>query len=166
MFDLPPPRKLPQSDIVLPYVVLGDEAFPLLSNLMKPFPRKQSLIDLSKAVFNYRLSRARRQVENVFGILTHRFRIYSTPIQLKTSTIEDVVTVTCILHNILVDENVFPDNNSDLDQNVCLSSVENLGDIVEIESQQTSEPTEIRIKFKEYFNTNGAVSWQNQTFRL
>lgn len=36
LFDIPAPTVLPNSDIVAPYVFLGDEAFPLLENLLKP----------------------------------------------------------------------------------------------------------------------------------
>lgn len=89
-FQIPLPTNLPGTDIVLPHVVLRDEAFPLLNNLMKPYPRNQSLIDRSKAIFNYRLSRARRIVENSFGILTNRFRIFSTPIHLNVATVENL----------------------------------------------------------------------------
>lgn len=163
LFDLPSPKMLPDSEIILPYVVLGDEAFPLLKNLMKPYPRSQSLIDRSKAIFNYRLSRARRIVENAFGMLTHRFRMYCTPIHLKKETMEDAVTATCIIHNILADEKIFHDPSSDVDQNFRLNSLEYLEETGEIESD---EPTEIRNKFKEYFDTVGAVSWQNETLRL
>lgn len=67
LLDFPPPKRLPNSDIVCPSVVLGDEAFPLLENLLKPYPRQQGLHDRTKAVFNYRLSRARRITENAFG---------------------------------------------------------------------------------------------------
>lgn len=51
---------LPGSDILAPHIFLGDEAFALLENLLKPYPRDQSLHDRTKAIFNYRLSRARR----------------------------------------------------------------------------------------------------------
>lgn len=35
LFDLPTPTLLPDSDIVAPYVFLGDEAFPIRENLLK-----------------------------------------------------------------------------------------------------------------------------------
>jgi hypothetical protein len=68
-FNIPPPQALPQTNTVLPHVILGEEAFALHENLIKPFPRRQSINDQSKAVYNYRLSRARRTTKNSFGIL-------------------------------------------------------------------------------------------------
>lgn len=165
LFDAPAPQKLPDSDVVLPYVVLGDEAFPLLNNLMKPYPRNQSLVDRTKAIYNYRLSRARRMVENAFGILTHRFRIFSTPIHLNVCTLENAVTSACIIHNMLMDEKAHaeyddPDNSFGFNEENLVS----MDNCEEIEPQQ--EPIEIRNRFREYFTTVGAVSWQNETIRL
>jgi hypothetical protein len=56
---MPDDKELALSDVKLPFVMLGDEAYSLLSYL-RPFPRRQ-LIE-SKRVFNYRLSRGRRVV--------------------------------------------------------------------------------------------------------
>lgn len=75
-FNIPPPQALPGNNHILPHVFVGDEAFALHENLMKPYHRRQSLLDESKAIYNYRLSRARRTTENAFGILCAYFRIF------------------------------------------------------------------------------------------
>ena len=61
---------LPNTDVVLPYAIVGDEAFPLRSYLMKPFPQRNLTRDQRR--YNYRISRARRIVENAFGVLANR----------------------------------------------------------------------------------------------
>ncbi|XP_068205480.1 uncharacterized protein [Palaemon carinicauda] len=97
--NLPEPAKPENSSRILPYVFIGDEAFALRKHFLKPYSSK----DLTKErrVFNYRLSRGRRIIENVFGIMTSRFRIFSSPINLKIANIEKVVLACCVLHNFL-----------------------------------------------------------------
>ena len=81
-------------------VFLGDDAFPLRPNLLKPYSRCGAL-NHTQTVFNYRLSRARRVVENAFGLLVARFRIFERPIPLSVETTEQLVKTCCALHNWL-----------------------------------------------------------------
>lgn len=78
---------------------MGDEAFPLMDNLMKPFSRKT--LNEEQAIFNYRLSRARRIVENAFGILASRFRILLREINLSPEKATLIVQACSHLHNFL-----------------------------------------------------------------
>ena len=75
---MPKPSKIPGLEEELPYFLLGDEIFPLKSWLQRPYPGP---LDECKKIFNYRLSRARRKIENVFGILAARWRIFRHPIK-------------------------------------------------------------------------------------
>jgi len=50
-------------------------------------------------IYNYRLSKARRIVEN--GILASRFRCRLTTMPQKTKTVESLVLACCCLHNLM-----------------------------------------------------------------
>ena len=83
----------------VPYVVVADDAFPLQEHIMKPYSNRN--LTYEHRIFNYRLSRARRIVENAFGILSSRFRIFSSPILLQPKNAEKLVLASCALHNFL-----------------------------------------------------------------
>ena len=70
--------------------------------MMKPYPHRN--MDKAKRIFNYRLSRARRVVENTFGILANRFRVFST-IHLSPEKVKDLVMAACCLHNFMIEHN-------------------------------------------------------------
>ena len=75
LLPLPPDRPLPDtSSPAVPYIFVGDEAFSLRQNMMRPFPGKH--LTQPQSVYNYRLSRARLVIENSFDILASRWRIF------------------------------------------------------------------------------------------
>ena len=82
------------------YHIICDDAF-LLRNDMNPFPFRQLL---HEHVFNYRLSRARRVAENVFGIVANRFRVLLAKIMLEPEKAVKIVLAICCLHNMLIEE--------------------------------------------------------------
>lgn len=53
-------------------------------------------------VYNYRLSRARRIIENVFGIMSARFRVFRKAISLDAEKTKKVTLACCVLHNYLM----------------------------------------------------------------
>ena len=97
--NVPPPEPLPGDDKDTPYYLVGDDAFQLRTWLMKPFSKRQ--LEIFERIFNYRLSRARRIVENAFGILSHRFRCLLTTLQQYPKTVESIVLACICLHNLL-----------------------------------------------------------------
>lgn len=82
---LPNDEYIIDTNISAPFCSLCDEAFPLKRYIMRPFPGKKR-VQLSKEqhIFNYRLSRARRTIENAFGILVARWRILRGCIAART----------------------------------------------------------------------------------
>lgn len=83
----------------LPYVFVVDEGLPLKYFQMRPWPGRNLSED--HAIFNYRLSRARRVIENCFGILSARWRIFRRPIRAADSLVQQIVQATVCLHNYL-----------------------------------------------------------------
>ena len=95
----PQPTPLPDDDVPMPYYFIGDDAFALKTWLMKPFSHRNLINE--ERIFNYRLSRARRIVENGFGILVHRFRCLLTTMQQEPDTVTSCVMACICLHNLL-----------------------------------------------------------------
>jgi hypothetical protein len=98
--NLPAIKVLPGRTSPSPFVFLADEAFALQQHIMTPFPGPQEK-DSSKRIYNYRHSRARRVVENAFGIISVRFRVLRKPLLLEPERAEKVVLACCYLHNFL-----------------------------------------------------------------
>lgn len=152
LLNLPPDKSLPGRISPLPYVIVAGEAFPLKPYIMKPFAFRG--LTHEQQIYNYRLSRARRTVENAFGVLANRFRIFLTPINLSVDKVQLITKVACILHNLLLDERM--ENN-----NVLQMNRENFFNIPRQGGNNAPRTAHfIREEFQEYFNTNGAVPWQ------
>ena len=67
------PASFEGSGTEMSFVILGDEAYPVKTYLMKPFARKDLSCD--ERVFDYRLLRARSCGERAFSILTAKWRL-------------------------------------------------------------------------------------------
>jgi hypothetical protein len=64
LFNLPEEKSLPGDDVPVPYYIVGDNdnAFVINKRLMNPFAIRN--MEHHERIFNYRLSRARRVVQN------------------------------------------------------------------------------------------------------
>lgn len=144
---------------------------------MRPYPGREGLSS-EKKVFNYRLSRARRTIENTFGILAAQWRIYRKCTIAKVDTIEKMVKATVVLHNWLRKQDltrreifITPDmvdrerNDGSIISGTWRSMIESnntaLQNIATCSTHIYSrEAGNIRNKFTEYFNEEGAIPWQ------
>jgi hypothetical protein len=160
--NLPPSQPLPGRHLEVPFVIVGDDAFPLKQYLMKPFPTRQ--LDFEKRVYNYRLSRARRIVGNAFGILSSRFGIFQKPLPFHPDKVTVFVLASCALHNYLRSQTSARQIYSpDELERGC--GAENVANCLRNISQQgvnksNADARTVREEYCDYFNTNGSVEWQ------
>lgn len=151
---------------------IADDAFPLKTYLLKPY--KHAPLTYEQKIFNYRLSRARRIVENAFGILVSRFRIFERPIATDVSVTDKIIRTACAIHNWLKQTSPSyvtretvdyeDENTGDIipgswrhNNLVLLPSVDRMG------SNHSSRTARmLRERYTLYFANEGAVSWQNR----
>lgn len=91
---------MPGSEKQIPFHFVGDEAFPLSFFMMRPFPA--SALNDERRIFNYRLSRARRCIENSFGILAARWRIFHRVINADPKNAETIVLGKHSIHFVQI----------------------------------------------------------------
>ncbi|XP_050298758.1 putative nuclease HARBI1 [Anthonomus grandis grandis] len=169
--NIPAPSKSKYSELPLAYVFVGDEAFALRDDFLKLFAQKQ--LNSDRRIFNYRLSRCRRIVENVFGILAARFRIFHTEINLKLESIKKVVLACCALHNFLRRNTATryspPEclDNKDLERGEILLGLRAGPNVfVDLQHGQNrnakTSAKEVSEHFMKYFCNEGRVPWQDK----
>ena len=77
--------------------------------MLRPYPGR--FLEEDHQVFNYLLSRARHVIENTFGILTTKFRIFRRPIIAHPEKVTQITKAACVLHNYLISEVIHPQGN-------------------------------------------------------
>lgn len=151
--NIPADAPLEEGGQPFPFVFVGDEAFPLRTYLMRPYPRVQ--LDKEKRIFNYRLSLARRIVENAFGILARRWRVYKRPFECKVEVVVDVVKATCVLHNFIMKSNSF--NIEESNQSECIYPATQLAPLPHRGGSATDQAFQVREGFKKFCNSAAGV---------
>ena len=145
----------------LNFVFVADEAFALGEHLLKPFPMRN--LTPEQRIFNYRLSRARRVVENAFGILYSSFRLFLTAINLAEYKLNHVVLCCCVLHNYLRRNaaNYIGSGHTD-DPSGGRPAEEAVIPTLQIARPAVSSQNShlVREQYMEYFVGRGAVPWQ------
>uniref|UniRef100_A0A673LCF8 DDE Tnp4 domain-containing protein n=1 Tax=Sinocyclocheilus rhinocerous TaxID=307959 RepID=A0A673LCF8_9TELE len=156
---VPPSTSLPGAAHLgnVPFVMVGDAAFPLKPFLMRPYPGAN--LTFKKRIFNYRLSRARMVVENAFGILSAKRRIFLNRINMQPKNVDTLVIAACILHNFLI---VPSENQRLLDEAEQLgrhmAPVRHMGG-----NRASTEACNVREVFCTFFNSpKGSISWQDR----
>ena len=85
---------MPNDSQNMPYFILGDDAFVLRTYLIKPY--SQHGLTHEQLRTNYRISRARRMVENAFGILAQRWQLLLTTMMQQPDIVRLICRVWCL----------------------------------------------------------------------
>lgn len=165
------------SGVKLPFFFVADDAFPLGKRIMKPYGGK-TLTD-EQQIFNNRLSRARRCVENAFGILCSRWLCLKRTMFCSPDRAQNIVMACCYLHNYFMNNHRIsycpPQYADSYDLNGKLiegewrknikqnqnSLFENF--ISSCKGRQSDIGKHVREKIKNYVNSvEGSVPWQTK----
>lgn len=148
---LPNSTPLPGEQCDVPFYFVGDEAFPLKNNLMKPYSRRQLTND--RRVFNNRL-RGRKSVECAFGMSRTKFQVLSTPVYCNPDKVDIIVQTMCILHNII---RIY-------DGKMSSPRIQNTlrGQTMNVTQQYLTNSQNIRTYLTNYFKERASIPSQNR----
>ncbi|KAL8569159.1 hypothetical protein ACOMHN_020286 [Nucella lapillus] len=184
---IPAPKPLPGRVDPVPYVIVGDDAFGLKPYMMKPYPFKSTLTSSGAAtdpaeierrkqrLFDYRLSRARRLSENVFGILVAKFGVFQRTMRLSPDNATTVSLACVALHNFLMrrKDNLFahprltdrehPVTRENIggewrqNQHTALRAIDR-----QAGNHHSADARWVRNELKEFVQCEGTVPWQER----
>lgn len=153
--NIPPEKEIPNTNIKIPFVLVGDGGYPLMNYLMRPFPLRN--IENTKVIYNYRLSRARRSVECCFGIMAAKWRILQKAIETKVDTAISITKAVCILHNFVKteDRSMF---QQDVDSTITSAPISTRS-----QYRFSNSALQTRDILLNYFNGIGSITHQNNS---
>jgi hypothetical protein len=137
---------------------------------MNPFAIRN--MEHHERIFNYRLSRARDVVENVFDILAQKFRVLLRTMNQRPETCRIITTTCVILHNLIrlrypaIHTNLM--DLEDQNQNVIPGAWKNDKVLLDAYHERagdtgTQEGRQIRGYLGHYFTSKaGSVPWQDK----
>lgn len=146
---------------------------------MKPYGTKK--LSDEETVFNYRLSRARRCIENAFGILCSKWACLKKIMFCSPDRAQKIIAACCLLHNFLIEDKSMtycPPNYIDkIDEHGRIIEGEWRNRIAENSLYHSSFPANggrtsdyakfVRNTLKDYVNSEaGSLSWQRRAAYL
>nr|CAI5861384.1 unnamed protein product [Callosobruchus analis] len=172
--NVPLPHPISLNGPAVPYVIVADDAFKLSQYLMKPYPGTHKKGSKERH-FNYRPSRARRVVENVFGIMSSIFRVLRKPMLLNPQKATNIVMACSLLHNFLRKSRTSSsrytppgtfdsDNDGRIIPGTWRQDIDNVSSLLPLRNiprKSGAQAKQIRETYAEYFATIGKLPWQD-----
>ena len=171
--NISPLHPLPGPTKPIPFVLAGDEAFPLSKHMLKPYPRKNLTVE--ERIANYRISRGRRISENILGILGNRWCCFRAPFLLQPEKVQQSTMAILMLHNWLPNDRTsrsmycpptLIDREDPNTRELIPGSWRNdllPESLLPLQSalvhNYTSEAKEMRQEFTRWFSDEGDVEW-------
>ena len=140
---------------------------------MKPYPGNSRT--QSRRIYKYRLSRCRRTIENTFGILAARWRLFRRPIKSAPCHGDNSVKACLCLHNYLcltMNAQYIPKGFADSKncsgeiipgdwRKLVTNDSNGLAPLQGHANKYGSSAKDTREKFERYFNSEeGSLPWQ------
>jgi len=136
-------------------------------------PYGQTGLTAEQRIFNYQLSRARRVVENSFGILVSIFGVLQPPVALSPQKAQTIVLTCCYLHNYLLRNQAqmyisrgSVDTEDFESGNIIDGTWRTSGQSTSLQTSHSrnSAPSAkaVRYSYCDFFNNEGLVSWQHK----
>lgn len=142
---------------------------------MKAYDGNHTIIT-PKRIFNYRVCRGRRVVENVFGQLANKFQIFHKPIELIPEKASIVTLASIHLFNYIKRTGALPQNEYDTENNEgevipgewrsnphesCLVNIAREDNNTTSDPDAISTTEDTRMELIQYFLSNvGRLEWQ------
>ncbi|XP_070067496.1 putative nuclease HARBI1 isoform X2 [Drosophila takahashii] len=151
------PEDKPINGVPIPYFLIGDDAFPLCKRIMKPY--KGRSLSEEELKFNYRLSRARRCIENAFGILSAKWMAVQRTLLCHPERAQKIVTACCLLQNYMLREDPKEYSNRIDAEVVVVSTPVNRGQA--FRGRHLDYPKYMRNTLKDFVNSEAAkLPWE------
>ena len=164
----------PNDHVPMPFTIIADDAFPLRRWLLKPYQQRD--VNRDQRIFNYRLCRARRIVENAFGILANRWRVLLTTMQIAPQRSEAVILAACALNNLILTDHPnlnrrLADREDSVTHDITQGEWRNGPAMEQLEALRGNTSSNagkaVRQYLTNYFVSDvGAVPWQEEQSRI
>ena len=98
--QIPLPDPKPVNGTMLPYYLVGDAEFSLRPYMMTPYSGRD--LDAVKSHHNQELLKGRYCIENAFGILSSRWRVFLNAIHVNPENADQIIMSAILLHNFVM----------------------------------------------------------------